>query len=499
MPIVYVHGVATRRDGFDRSWDDIERYLRHYAAPALGDADRVAILPAYWGDVASGFRFGGASRPRTPLFGMGSATQPPLLSGTQPPLLSAAEFAAQLPDEPLRPPGGRLVAAGPAAPSGPLVAAGPTAPSLTAMPGFRDLTPEQLSDLAAACAYGIPRPAPVAESQAAESQVAESQVAEWLVAADEAAHDPEVQRQLRAAPDDAAAQALYLAALERRVEQQVPAGLTGMGAKDRWRQWRQRIAEASDRGSHLPSFAVSRVLGEARKPVNTAAVRFMGDVFVYLDSRVEDGKMGPIPRVVLETLQDADQRRLSPEEPLVVVSHSMGGQIIYDMVTHFLPAAAGLPAASGLAAEPADGERQPPRIDFWCATASQVGLFLDLNLFLAADDGTAPLARPSSRWLGTWWNVWDYNDFLSFSVRDIVRGVDDEPYSSGLSLASAHSGYLQRPTFYRRLRGKLDDARSRNWDRDPAGDGQDLASGGDGQDRDPAVDGQDRDPAGDGR
>jgi hypothetical protein len=242
--------------------------------------------------------------------------------------------------------------------------------------------------------------------------------------------------------------------VERRVEQEDLDGLAGMGARSRWTEWRQRIAEAVDRSSRTPTFAVSRVLGEAREPVNEAAARFMGDVFVYLDSRRRDGKMGPIPRVVLQVLQDADRRKLSPHEPLVVVSHSMGGQIVYDLVTHFLPA------------EESGGQESAPRIDFWCATASQVGLFFDLNLFLAEDEGAAPLARPSSRWLGTWWNVWDYNDFLSFSVRDIVRGVDDEAYSSGLSLVKAHSGYLQPPSFYRRLRIKLDEARGRDWDRE---------------------------------
>ena len=433
MPIVFVHGVATREEGFERSWPDIEAYLRHYAAPALGpDTGQIAILPAFWGDVASAFRFGGKSRPRTPLFGMGSETS------EQPSVLSAAEFVNLLPAEQPQPRGG------PAAAGRGLITAGPPAAQPTAsVSGLRQLTQEQLSDLMALSAQGPSGQAPPAE---------------WLVTADEVAHDPEEWRQFQEAPDDATALSLFLEAVETRAGP-VPGRLTGMGARERWAEWRRRITEMLDRGSHAPGFAVSRVLGEARAPVNDTAIRFFGDVFAYLDRRCENGGIGGIPRVVLDTLRTASQRRLSPEEPLVVITHSMGGQIVYDLVTHFLPAASG------------NGE-QVPRIDFWCATASQVGLFLDLNLFLAKDAGKAPLARPPSRWLGSWWNVWDYNDFLSYSARDIVEGVDDEAYSSGLSLVSAHSGYLQRPSFYRRLRRKLDDARKRNWDRDVTDDTQ---------------------------
>jgi len=433
MPIVFVHGVATRAAGLEQSWGQIESYLRHYAAPALaGDPGRVAIMPAYWGDVASCFRFGGSSRPRSPLLGQGS-----LQDAALPAALAAAEYAGLIPASP--PAAGGLAAAG-------LVAAGPAIPG-PRTPGaggnaasVRDMPPDELSDLAAACAYA-----------AAGDDVP----AAWLIAADEAAHDPQVRLRLQQAPDDVTAQALYLEAVQQRVAAAEPGALAGMGAGSPWAQWRRRVAEAMDRGSHAPSFAVSRVLGEARGPVNTAASRFLGDIFVYLNSRVEGQGMGPIPRVVLQRLQEAGRSRVTADEPLVVVSHSMGGQIIYDLVTYFLPALA-----------PADGAQT--RVDFWCATASQVGLFLDLNLFLAADGGRAPLAPPSRRWLGGWWNVWDYNDFLSFSVRDIVRGVDDEAYSSGLSLVSAHSGYLRRPSFYRRLRAKLDDARGRDWDRSPA-------------------------------
>jgi hypothetical protein len=130
----------------------------------------------------------------------------------------------------------------------------------------------------------------------------------------------------------------------------------------------------------------------------------------------------------------------------------MGGQIVYDSVTDFLP----------------NGPDKNLRVDYWCATASQVGLFEELKLFRASSSsylaGT-PVPFPDRRYLGGWWNVWDHNDFLSFTVKGIVSGVDDESFDSGKGLTSAHSGYLVRPSFYRRLADKLARARNGGWGR----------------------------------
>jgi hypothetical protein len=41
--------------------------------------------------------------------------------------------------------------------------------------------------------------------------------------------------------------------------------------------------------------------------------------------------------------------------------------------------------------------------------------------------------------------------------------VDDESFDAGLSLISAHGGYLQRPSFYRRFAEKLNQAKQKGW------------------------------------
>jgi hypothetical protein len=239
-----------------------------------------------------------------------------------------------------------------------------------------------------------------------------------------------------------------------------------------------RVEETAKRVGSGPAYAMSQVLAELRPRLDSLLEQFFGDVFTYLQNRVPSAGArvrslidaghpldpaivdalstlaGPIPQRLVTALFRAEGMKKEKGEPLVVISHSMGGQVTYDVVSYFLPALkAELAERDVLASEVAW-----PRVDFWCATASQVGLFEELGLFLASDHETYgrghPIPKPSE-FLGKWWNVWDHNDVLSYSVAGIFEGVDDEAYDSGLSLLGAHAGYLERPSFYRDLANKL--------------------------------------------
>lgn len=206
---------------------------------------------------------------------------------------------------------------------------------------------------------------------------------------------------------------------------------------DRWRELRRRSL-------WMPTHLASKAVTQARGLMSAEAVAFLGDALAYVAARGSATAPGPIMRRVLEGLALARQAQLERGgEPLVVFSHSMGGQIVYDLVTHYLPV---LQPAGGL------------RIDFWAAAASQVGLFEEMKLLAASDPahkpGT-PVPAPDPRFLGHWWNVWDPDDFLSFSVRGIVEGADDGYYKSGLGVARAHFGILRQPSFYALLGEKL--------------------------------------------
>ncbi|MGW9213002.1 hypothetical protein ACWGR4_39315 [Embleya sp. NPDC055664] len=65
MPVVFVHGVATRRSpAYERSSAQRSALLRSFLAPALRvPTDALTVLDAYWGDAASTFAWGHASLP----------------------------------------------------------------------------------------------------------------------------------------------------------------------------------------------------------------------------------------------------------------------------------------------------------------------------------------------------------------------------------------------------------------------------------------------------
>lgn len=206
------------------------------------------------------------------------------------------------------------------------------------------------------------------------------------------------------------------------------------------------LKEHMTRAMYSPTFAATRVALEMRNPLNRFVSRFLGDVFTYLHRRGNSAKPGPIPKTVMEQLAACRENQKERNgEALVVLSHSMGGQLVYDMVTHFLPNTP---------------EMENVRIDFWCASASQVGFFEELKLFLesspeyGADTG-ALVPYPDKKHLGYWWNVWDHNDFVSYSVKGVVDGVDDQFYNTGMDIVQAHVGYLVLPSFYRLFAAKI--------------------------------------------
>ena len=416
MPIVYVHGVATRAPEASKT---VTTLMQRYLSDVISPGREVAVEYAYWGDVAAQFAWGGASRPRTPIFGQGAADDRDTASR----VVLAAEMTQELtglPDpEVTAPASGGLVPAGPRMTTtrGPIVR-------------LKDLTPGQLSDFLAATL-----------SQGADAE----SLASLLIAADEVAHDLDTPTRLAEAADIDAEWVVLATAIEERLPE---ATLAGMGG-GRLARLSDRVRESLGRGTGVPGYVASRIAAEFRRPLNDIATMFIGDVFVYLNHRGDPTAVGEIPRRFLDALHKAGSS--APGEPMVVVSHSMGGQIVYDAITTFLPEMA---------------ENRGLRIDYWCAAASQVGLFEELKLFLASspDYGTgSKVPYPDRRHLGGWWNVWDHNDFISYTGKTIFDGLDDERFDTGMTLVGAHSGYLIRPSFYRRLADKLAQAAASGW------------------------------------
>ena len=65
MPLVFVHGVATRRSpDYERGVAARNALFRRYMYPALGWDDRIDPFTAYWGGDAAEFRWDHASLPQ---------------------------------------------------------------------------------------------------------------------------------------------------------------------------------------------------------------------------------------------------------------------------------------------------------------------------------------------------------------------------------------------------------------------------------------------------
>jgi hypothetical protein len=198
-----------------------------------------------------------------------------------------------------------------------------------------------------------------------------------------------------------------------------------------------RIGDGLERARNAARHAAGRALIEfARDDLHRKAALFLGDVFVYLRQQPK-GADGPIARRVIADLEEAR----SAGGPLIVVAHSMGGNIMYDILTMFRPDLA---------------------IDALVTVGSQVGVFEELKLFAASDESFPPdpNARTKPRVsrqanVGIWLNIFDQNDVLGFAAADIFDGVTDFAYSTGQGVFAAHGSYFSRPRFHARLGARL--------------------------------------------
>lgn len=430
MPILYVHGVNTRsHEGFEQ----FKPFARRYLAPEISSTpETVTIDECYWGDIAFSPAFGGISRPRSRLLGMGADDKvgPQATSA----LFAASTGAGGLPVT--------LPQTTPTAPTGGLAGGGPvdTAPTVAApeltTAALLALSDDTLSDALAGLIAAQPWPA-----DGTPTDTPEARAARLAIIADDMVRDGTARRLIKQSATIEAAIAALVSGIAQR--EAATSALAGMGIGDVFKKLKDGFTETSSALANWKGYLVSVVLAEARGPVNDLASRFLGDVFVYLRERGNATAPGPIPRRLLDKLLELHTLAETQKERLVVVSHSMGGQLIYDAVTHFMPRS---PAWARI------------RIDHWCATASQVGFFEEGKLFLEslAVSGPGHLVKlPLGDNLGGWWNVWDYNDVLSFTCSGIFKDVDDSSFDSHHTLLDAHGAYLATPSFYRAYAKKL--------------------------------------------
>jgi hypothetical protein len=193
-----------------------------------------------------------------------------------------------------------------------------------------------------------------------------------------------------------------------------------------------RISEGASRIRDVFSRLAGQVfVGLKRSRLQHQLGLFLGDIFVYLkDPRQIVGEIANALLAALQAIQSGDEK-------LLIVGHSMGGNIVYDVLTHLLPT---LP------------------VDVFVTVGSQVAFFEELKLFASSNpalpnEKVRRVAKPAN--VQRWINVFDRNDLLGFAAEGVFDGVSDFAYSTGKGVLAAHGTYFARPSFHVRLADRI--------------------------------------------
>ena len=166
------------------------------------------------------------------------------------------------------------------------------------------------------------------------------------------------------------------------------------------------------------------------------AALLMGDVMGYFAERGTRKTPGRIVERIAGSLDEAARDAALRGEPLVVLAHSMGGNIVHDVLSHFRP---------------------DVRVDLLVTVGTQVGLFEELKLFASSERKVPNAHQPKVAALpnvGRWLNVMDRSDPLAFAAAPVFAGAQDLVFNTGAWWA--HGGYLTSCDFHARLARRLE-------------------------------------------
>jgi hypothetical protein len=260
-------------------------------------------------------------------------------------------------------------------------------------------------------------------------------------AANQAASDAAVQQDLAAANSDSELINVFRIAVERRLRILLQASATDSSAIESYGgssdHVRLKIRELFERALNLPSRILSAPTMRVVRPgFNRTVSRFFGDVFVYLQHRGTRENPGPIVERVISGLKNIP--RAHADEPLIVVTHSMGGNILYDVFTSFSP---------------------DLHADVWISVGGQVAQFEEMKLFMVSDPAVktpSKVAQIKDR-VGYWLNVYDPLDPFSYMASPVFADVDDDlPFSTGGNLLKSHGEYFGRASFHELLKKHIE-------------------------------------------
>lgn len=431
MPIVFIHGVNTR-DGDSYRVQEAQRnaLLKAHVLEPLAQHDArfrdMAIVSPYWGHLGVVFGWGQATLPSVSVLEhLGEDDSLQQLARAE--RSERIERLAEVPAEPgtLEPLGasGRLKAA-----------------ALADLSQFIDV-------------LLTPGPGEAGErlraSPAEDAAVLGEREALLLTAGHEVAADPATQRAIESVTTDDEVLAILKSRIQARflelleVSQplvETPSDeLEPLGPAEWAGGVLANVGSMVDRLKNLPGRLVTlAALDLQRDAVHRNFSQFMGDVFIYLTRR--DHVQGA--EQIWEHIRDAIRSapRNSDGEPTVVITHSMGGNILYDILTHYDTSLT---------------------VDFWASVGGQVGQFEEMKIFKASN---AELVAPEKvsglkPRVGYWLNVYDPADIFGFKAAPVFDDVDaDCAFVTGAAGVDAHGAYFRQVGFYELLRSHLEKA-----------------------------------------
>lgn len=210
------------------------------------------------------------------------------------------------------------------------------------------------------------------------------------------------------------------------------AGYGGIGDKIKG-----AVTALADRARNSVSTSLSNAF---RDDLNPLVGRFLGDVFTYLKGGGAAGGdvRSEIQSRVAKAVIEAHSAAKKSGDKLVLVGHSLGGVILYDMLSS--PGHAGLPASLS--------------VDLFMTVGSQPGFFEELGLFdFKRPAGVASTPGPDAA--KVWHNVFDPIDVFGFRATPMFSKAEDYQFDSVTGLLSSHTTYFKRPQFYARARERL--------------------------------------------
>jgi hypothetical protein len=432
MPLVFVHGVNTRKGASEsetRAFAAYERLLKEQFAVAFADrvsaADGLKAFTPYWGDLGVKFARNLACLPQSGVqaLAVGQLALADLVAST------AAKLDANI----IKLPGLR---------TGPL----------TAVAKARSLS--AAVDMLFAGSANVQQPAALAKRMSD----ALPDVARFAATAEQyAAANPQPAWLANTQDDTAFVDQLYKAVTAHAAANTatLPAGtapkVQSLGVGSDVLTWLKQGATAVKTAAtivvnNVKSAAVGaatdatrsaflELSGYVRPGASALAGRFFGDVFKYLENRNE------ITDRVLTMVREADKARRTGDEELYLIGHSFGGIVLYDILT---------------ASEPT------LKCDLYVTVGSQVALFAEMGRLAApagvaaafAQNQAAPRPTAAARWL----NIYDLTDFFGFGTRGVFDGVKDYEFETDALPLVSHGAYFDTPRFFARLRERVNEA-----------------------------------------